>query len=458
MRRYDEGVLHSSLGRRSDNVMDLVHPQSCECAKGELDLFALPPTQTSIERGQWSEHRPMTTVTDGGPLEFVVSGSGEDYVDLSQTYLQITARILKPDGEPLSVPTEPASEPDTSVGPVNLWLHSVFSQVDLYMNDRLVTPSTNVYPYRAYLETLLSYGPAAKESHLTSALWYKDRSGFMDETKNNYGYMERSKFSSKSKDVSMMGRLHLDLFHQERLLLNGVDLKLRLIRSKPGFALMGEGRIEISDASLYVRKVKLNDRVQLAHIKALERGTAKYPVRRIEMKTFSVPKGNLTVNQENLFLGQLPKRLVLGCVDNDAFNGHPQKNPFNFKHYDANYVALYADGEQIPSKPLQPDFDNGTYVRSYASLYMALGQMGRDEGNHVTREDYARGYTLYAFDLTPDSDDGGGHFQLRKNGNLRLEVHFAEPLPTTINVVVYAEFDNIVEIDRARNVKFDYSA
>jgi hypothetical protein len=34
-----------------------------------------------------------------------------------------------------------------------------------------------------------------------------------------------------------------------------------------------------------------------------------------------------------------------------------------------------------------------------------------------------------------------GTFQLIKQGNVRLEIQFAQPLPATINVVLYAEFD-----------------
>ena len=36
---------------------------------------------------------------------------------------------------------------------------------------------------------------------------------------------------------------------------------------------------------------------------------------------------NLMANQENLFWGQLPKRLVISMVENTAFNGHKYKNP-----------------------------------------------------------------------------------------------------------------------------------
>ena len=66
------------------------------------------------------------------------------------------------------------------VGPINLFLHSLFSQVDISLNGTLVTTSTNTYPYRAMLETLLSYGEDAKKTQLTSALFYNDLAGKMD--------------------------------------------------------------------------------------------------------------------------------------------------------------------------------------------------------------------------------------------------------------------------------------
>jgi hypothetical protein len=41
---------------------------------------------------------------------------------------------------------------------------------------------------------------------------------------------------------------------------------------------------------------------------------------------------------------------------------------------------------------------------------------------------------------------------------LRMEIHFAEALTATINMIMYAEFDNVIEIYRNRQVLFDYSA
>ena len=64
---------------------------------------------------------------------------------------------------------------------------------------------------------------------------------------------------------------------------------------------MGDGHVVIQSARLFSRKVKLAPAVQLAYIKALEVSNAKYPIRRVETKVISVPKGNLSVTQENLF-------------------------------------------------------------------------------------------------------------------------------------------------------------
>ena len=152
--------------------MAFVHDQSCECTKSELDLFSVPPTQTSMEQGSWVEYHPITSVSEGSLIEFDINASGEDYIDFANTMLYVRAKLTAVNGANLAE--------DAAVGPVNLFLHSMFSQVDISLNGTLITPSTNTYPYRAMLETLLSYGMDSKTSQMTSALFYKDTASAMD--------------------------------------------------------------------------------------------------------------------------------------------------------------------------------------------------------------------------------------------------------------------------------------
>ena len=95
-------------------------------------------------------------------------------------------------------------------------------------------------------------------------------------------------------------------------------------------------------------------------------------------------------------------------------------------------------------------------MRSYLSLYEATGQLGTNTSHGISYEDYVGGYALWAFDFTPDQGSDEGHFHPIKSGQLRVELQFADALTETVNVILYAEFDNTIEINSLREVILDY--
>jgi len=151
-----------------------------------------------------------------------------------------------------------------------------------------------------------------------------------------------------------MGRLHADIFFQDRYMLNEVNVKTKLVRSKYVFCVMFQAdcKVMTTKAAMFVRKVKLSPSVFLAHTKASENG--KYPIRRVVCKTFTVPQGFRDIRREKLFSGQLTTRVVVGLVTNEAFIGYRERNSFNFEHFSVTEISLYLDGQQQEGiKPME---------------------------------------------------------------------------------------------------------
>jgi len=60
----------------------------------------------------------------------------------------------------------------------------------------------------------------------------------------------------------MMGRPHVDIFFQDRYMINELGVKIKLTRSRDDFCLV-VGKVQIVQASMFVRKVKLKPSVFL---------------------------------------------------------------------------------------------------------------------------------------------------------------------------------------------------
>ena len=129
----------------------------------------------------------------------------------------------------------------------------------------------------------------------------------------------------------MEGRLHSDLFAQDRYILGAVPIKIRLVRYRDPFCLVSSAEnanfnVVIEECLFRVRRVNVAPSVIMTHSQSFQQITAKYPINRIDFKVVSVPRGNMSGNQPNIFQGGLPNRIVIGMVDADAFNNNNNNN------------------------------------------------------------------------------------------------------------------------------------
>ena len=151
------------------------------------------------------------------------------------------------------------------------------------------------------------------------AMFYKDTPGKMDavnpvadDADANTGLKVRYALTKQSGTLDMIDPTHSDIFFQDRLILNGVNLKLKLNRAKNSFCLVSSAgganhKVVITEDFLYARKVQVAPSIALGHAGALKQVTAKYPIRRVDCKVISIPGGFSSFTPDNLFPGSYPK-------------------------------------------------------------------------------------------------------------------------------------------------------
>jgi len=134
-----------------------------EFVSSELDIFAPKPVQSAILGTDVVHYEPIATV-DQNDLEFLIPGDNETYIDLD-IKIFVRGKIIGADGKDLD---------DSDFTAETNFLNSLFSQCSISLNGVNITPASELYPYRSYLKSLLTYGPDAANSHLTNAYWYLD--------------------------------------------------------------------------------------------------------------------------------------------------------------------------------------------------------------------------------------------------------------------------------------------
>jgi len=177
-----------------------------------------------------------------------------------------------------------------------------------------ITPASELYPYRAYLETLLTYGSDAANSHLTNAYWYlvEGRDVLAGDLTSadikNKGFIKRWEMQKQSEITELYDLLHSDICNVPQFLLSGVRLHIKLTKPKDDFYLMyastdtkkQKTTFKFIDAELIVRRIRPSPKISLAHNEALSKGFfGRYYLTRDELKTFTFSGGPQALSINN---------------------------------------------------------------------------------------------------------------------------------------------------------------
>lgn len=423
---------------------------STELTSSGLDSFSVPPVDSVLKEGKTVYYYPVTSITDAGPYEFQIVKDPDHFIHLPLTRLEGELEIVNADG------TAVAEADKATV--CNLFPQSIFKQVECELNGTEVCDlSTPTYAYKSFIETHLTYGKSAKDTHLYCSMYHKDTPGkeeVIDAT--NVGATTR-KTRTQKKKISFSNIIHSDFFQCHKYLVPNTDIKLKFIRNQDSFSLIGEAgksyKIRVNKLRLQVRKIKIDPAYQQTLETTLATTPALYNVTQSKIKTFNIHTGTTSIDIPNIIQGNLPRSIHIGFVTNDAFNGVITANPFCFGNQTVNHFNLKVNGIPVCPTIFQPDFTvDGGAIREYRWFMDNCGIQHENETNGITYDDFVNNTAIWNFDLTPDLCNSF-HLHETKTGSIDVSLGFKTAPTKPLYMIVYACYNSAIAIDGDRNVR-----
>ena len=455
--------------------------------ENSLALFDLPPTVVSYVKTFEKELLPLNAITRDGPYHFRIY-SDSNFIDLSRTYVQLTASLEKKSGHHWVAIAE--TDDDLHTGVKNNFGLSFIKQLKLTINGIEIYNSGVTYPYYAYINRELFTPYNSNIGIQQAACYYSDRdhSADQDEPKSK-GFKARAERFARGNHCTTYSRLDFDLANQNRLILSNSDILFSIWSSSDRFLIhkpdyeknvktkftipqgadkepkieereetkivsnATEYRVVIHDIRLFCTLVDVVQSLNNSIARQLESTPAKYPMKKVEIRSVFMPAGlqNLTYN---CFQSVLPRKILVFFVATQAFNGHPELSPFNFEHSEVRTISVESGGQYIPSTPYNLNFDNDEYMRAYMDFISGLDTNKLE----LSPLHYTHGWCGYCFDFRSYKRALGDAFELIKNGATVLKVNFKEKIGEDgMQVLVWGEFDQVLTMSTDRIVSMDGS-
>ena len=363
-----------------------------------LNLFKVPKTDISTVAYHMVTIQPTTTGIN--PMEFIIPGL-DGFTDLGRSYFTMELALKKSDGGNL-VGAE-------KLWPANNLAHTLIKQIDLHLNGTLISPQSDTYHYKAYFESLLNFDRADGKTILRPSGWYNALDSPPAWTANNTDKTPHADYRDLPQNPkntleatiaetteyaggrtrSLVFKPHLEVFHTGKVLVPGVEIKMKFHFSSPNLFMNGVGlAARLHEADIKIRfhmcQLRLNETVFMNLSAKREDQVAVYPTVRSEIRTFSMDGALTRFDIPSLFQNRVPDRMIVGLVDSRAFNGSPSRDPFCFQKFQLASIKQIVKGEEYPYETLELVGNNSSKdLLGYFRFLQASGAVCKMKGNMV---------------------------------------------------------------------------
>ena len=356
---------------------------------------------------------PKTSL-DENCIEFEFQTDGNYYVDLRQSFLSLKLKFVngrsydtyqgkekkKEHKDESVVFTETGDyggeqEEVARVTYVNNIVHSIFSNVEVYINNQQIYNSNGLYAHKSYMSTKVK----AAKSEYKGVLHCEDYDYELDPEDIDNPlpdpfFTRRRKLISRPDGFNLYGKLGIDFFSTSQLLYPNMKTRLRLIRARPNFYMISNNpnvSLGIVDCSLYTRCIALKDDYHKKRMDMLAYVPVEYNYLETLAKTFIIPARQNQFIQKNILNNAPFRRVAIAMNKNSAFIGSFTENPFWYQKFDLRQFRRLRGGQPIA------DFDTADNCCLYVTTMKAMNF--QDDIPSIPIDDFKDHYVL-VFDLT----------------------------------------------------------
>ena len=398
-----------------------------------------------------------TTSIDENCIDFEFQTDRNYYVDLRETYLALKLKLVRGRGyetyNTKKVKKEhkeeaKAEEEETAEVPlvthVNNILHSIFSNVEVYINQQIYN-SNGLYAHKSYISNNFK-GAIFEYKGVLHCEGY-DYEEFPDEIMEALlfepFFTRRMKMLSRPDGFMFYGKLGFDFFSTSELLYPNMKVRLGLIRARPTFYMISDNpnvSLGIVDCSLYTRRIALKDDYHKRRMDMLAYTPVEFNFLETLAKTFIIPARQNQFLQENIFNNAPLRWIAIAMNTNSAFTGSYTENPIWYQQFGLRQIRILKGGQPIV------DFDAADNCRLYVTTMKAMNF--QDDIPSIPIDNFNDHYVLL-FDLTSMQDATENcHYPELVGEPLRLELNFTFPLKHVTELIVLGERMSSVAVDK----------
>ena len=262
-----------------------------------------------------------------------------------------------------------------------------------------------------------------------------------------------------------MIRYHLAMFYTGKLLAPGVKQGLKFYLNSPNFFPWGTNiaakkQITLTNddisVSLYLSTPILNPTLYNSLAKYRVKG--KWPsIWARLVKAERLPSHETPPDERRRIFSLAGPQIVplWGLVLSEAFNGGLGYYPICFQKFGVTRIKKMIGNEERPYST--PELNRTDEAKDYAGHhYMLITLTKTIKGGSTMIKPSDRGQgrycTLYFWNNVPSGDDDSSLRNPRLTGDVRIEIEFAAAVNQNLTVIVFGEFEQVIEVDHRGGV------